>query len=154
MPKTFQGRPLLSGTSQGEALVTRQGFNAYASFYNSLDDQATSAICAHSGNHALYGKNLTGKIMCLPETTGSTSAGAVWMRIAKLGVAPRAMLFSKPIDSLAAGGLLMSDIWANSRIITVDRLGEEFLHSVTDGDIVEIFEDGSVIISGKEFDYE
>jgi predicted aconitase with swiveling domain len=154
MNKTFQGRPLLPGTLQGEALVTRQGFNAYASFYNSLHDQATSAICAHAGNQYLYGKNLTGKIICLPETTGSTSAGAVWMRIAKLGVAPKAMLFARPIDSLAAGGLLMADIWANQRIITVDRLGEEFLHSVADGDMVEIFEDGSVIISGKELDFE
>ena len=153
MSRTFQGRPLLPGTLQGEALVTRQGFNTYASFYNSLHDQAVSAICAHSGNQYLYGKNLTGKILCLPETTGSTSAGAVWMRIAKLGVAPKAMLFAKPIDSLAAGGLLVAEIWGDEKIITIDNLGEEFLLSVADGDKVEIHEDGSVIIFGKEFDF-
>ena len=154
MGKQFKGRAILPGNLEGQALVSRKGFNAYAGFYNSLDDEVKSAVCAHSGNPDLYGKDLAGKIICLPKTTGSTSAGAVWQRVASLGTAPVAMLFSEPIDSLAAGGLLVADIWAGKRIVTVDQLGDEFLESVQEGDLLTIYEDGTVNIdTHKEENY-
>ncbi len=152
MSRTFSGRAILPPDSgyprnlEGEALVTRTGFNTYASFYTSIHAQVEAALCADSGNRELYGKNLTGKIICLPQTTGSTSAGAVWQRIARLGVAPKAMLFSQQIDSLAAGGLIVADVWAGKRIVTVDQLGDEFLESVRDGDRIVICQDGTVTI--------
>jgi len=145
--RRFNGRAVQPGKLEGEALVTHAGFNAYASFYNSLHDGVVSAKCADSGNKELYKKRLDGKIICLPNTTGSTSAGAVWQRIARLGVAPRAMLFSLQIDSLAAGGLIVADIWAGERIVTIDELGQAFLKSVKDGDWIVIQEDGTVIIN-------
>jgi predicted aconitase with swiveling domain len=144
--RTFKGRPILPEDLEGEALVTHVGFNTYASFYTSIHAQVEAARCADSGNQELYGKNLTGKIVCLPKTVGSTSAGAVWQRIARLGVAPRAMLFSQQIDSLAAGGLIVADVWAGKRICTIDRLGDEFLASVKDGDRIAIRQDGTVTI--------
>ncbi|HEY72895.1 MAG: hypothetical protein DRJ03_04195 [Chloroflexi bacterium] len=146
MSRTFSGRAILPGRLEGEALVTRTGFNTYASFYTSIHAQAEAALCADSGNRELYGKNLTGKIVCLPQTTGSTSAGAVWHRIARMGVAPKAMLFSRQIDSLAAGGLIVADVWAGKRIVTVDQLGDDFLKFVRDGDLIVIREDGTVTI--------
>ena len=144
--RSFKGRAVLPGNLEGEALVTHVGFNAYASFYTSIHTQVEMAQCADSGNQELYGKNLTDKIICLPKTTGSTSAGAVWQRVAQMGVAPRAMLFSQQIDSLAAGGLVVADVWAGKRIVTVDQLGGEFLESVKDGDRIVIQEDGTVRI--------
>ena len=144
MSKSFKGRSILPGKIEGEALVTRSGFNAYASFYNSLHHDAVSAVCADSGNKALFGKDLTGKIVCLPKTIGSTSAGAVWQRVASLGVAPIGMLFSESIDSLAAAGLIVADLWVNKRIVTIDRLGQSFLGTVQNGSRIEIKEDGVV----------
>ncbi len=161
MSRTFSGRVVLFPDGgyprglEGEAVVTRAGFNTYASFYTSIHAQAEAAYCADSGNRELYGKNLTGKIICLPQTTGSTSAGAVWQRIARLGVAPKAMLFSRRIDSLAAGGLIVADVWAGSgwqtsdRIVTIDQLGDDFLASVRDGDRIVIRQDGTVTITGR-----
>ena len=146
MSRSFKGRAILPGNLEGKALVTHAGFNTYASFYTSIHAQVEVAVCADSGNRELYGKNLTGKIICLPNTVGSTSAGAVWQRLARLGVAPRAMLFSQQIDSLAAGGLIVADVWAGKRICTVDRLGDEFLESVKDGDRIVIHQDGSVTV--------
>jgi predicted aconitase with swiveling domain len=146
MPRSFKGRVILPGDVEGEALVTHQGFNSYAVFYDSLHDQATMALSADSGNRELYGKNLAGKIICLPKTIGSTSAGAVWQRVLSLGIAPRAMLFSESIDSLAAGGLLVADIWTGRRIITVDQLGSEFLECVEEGDLLGVIQDGTVIL--------
>jgi predicted aconitase with swiveling domain len=144
--RSFKGRAILPGDLEGEALVTHAGFNAYASFYTSIHVQVETAQCADSGNHELYGKNLTDKIICLPNTIGSTSAGAVWQRVAQLGVAPRAMLFSRQIDSLAAGGLIVADVWAGKRICAVDLLGDEFLELVKEGDLIIIREDGTVTI--------
>lgn len=147
MSRTFQGRAILPGKVEGRALVTRTGFNAYACFYNSLLDGVIYAECADSGNQALFGKRLDSAIICLPNTIGSTSAGAVWQRVARLGVAPLAMLFSKPIDSLAAGGLIIADLWAEKRIVTIDRLSSMFLNTVKEGDLVTVQDDGVVIIS-------
>jgi predicted aconitase with swiveling domain len=146
MSKTFTGRAILPANLSGEALVSRRGFNAYASFYNSLHEDAKSAECADRGNTELFGRNMMGKIVCLPKTSGSTSAGAVWQRVASLGVAPKAMLFARSIDSLAAGGLIVADIWTHYRICTVDQLGEDFLLAVQDGDWLEVYEDGTVKI--------
>jgi len=145
--RTFKGRAILPGNLAGRALVTRTGFNAYACFYNSLQDGVTYAECADSGNQDLFGKRLDGAIICLPNTIGSTSAGAVWQRVARLGVAPLAMLFSLPINSMAAGGLIVADIWAEKRIITIDQLGNEFLNTVVEGDTVSVRVDGTVIIN-------
>ena len=146
MSRSFKGRAILPGNLEGEVLVTHVGFNTYASFYTSIHTQVETAQCADSSNQELYGKNLTDKIICLPKTTGSTSAGAVWQRVARMGVAPKAMLFSQQIDSLAAGGLIVADVWAGKRIVTVDQLGGEFLESVQDGNRIVIQEDGTVTI--------
>ncbi|HUV73929.1 MAG TPA: DUF126 domain-containing protein [Anaerolineae bacterium] len=146
MSRSFKGKPILPGNLEGEALVTHVGFNTYASFYTSIHAQVEAAQCADSGNQELHGKNLTDKIICLPQTIGSTSAGAVWQRVAQMGVAPKAMLFSQQIDSLAAAGLVVADVWVGKRIYAVDQLGDEFLESVKDGDRIVIREDGTVTI--------
>jgi len=102
------------------------------------------AVCSDGDNKDLYGKDITGAILCLPQTIGSTTGGFVLMGVAKLGLAPKAMLFANHVDSLAIGGLLMADIWMDKRIITVDLLGQDFLDAVNAGDPVEVYEDGRV----------
>lgn len=118
-------------------------------YHGSIHEPTGKAVCADTGNPDLHGLDLANKIICLPGTTGSTSSGAVWSRLAKLGVAPLAMLFSLQIDSLAAGGLIVADIWAGKRIITVDRLGDAFLDAIKNGDTVTIHVDGTVKTGGR-----
>jgi len=142
--KTFKGRVVLPGNISGEALVTRKGFNSLASFYKSMVSGSKYAICSDQDNLDLYGKNLTDMIICLPKTIGSTSAGATWDTVASMGIAPKAMLFAEPIDSLAAAGLVLADIWVGKRIVTIDRLGDAFLNYVDNGFRVEILSDGCV----------
>jgi predicted aconitase with swiveling domain len=146
MSREFKGRAILPGSLEGEALVTYVGFNSLACFYQSMLTGATAAICSDQGNPQLFRKNLSDRVVCLPKTVGSTSAGATWDRVAYMGIAPKAMLFSEPIDSLAAAGLILADIWVGKRIYTVDRLGDEFLACVKDGDRIVIEEDGTVTI--------
>jgi predicted aconitase with swiveling domain len=144
--KSFKGRPVLAGNLIGEALVTHMGFNSLASFYKAMLTGAKKAICSDQDNPELFGKDLKDKIICLPKTVGSTSAGTTWDKVAQMGIAPKAMLFSQKIDSLAAGGLIIADIWARKRIVAVDQLGSELLDCVKDGDRILVREDGSVTI--------
>lgn len=146
MNKSFKGRPVLAGNLIGEALVTHMGFNSLASFYKAMLTGAKKAICSDQDNPELFGKDLKDKIICLPKTVGSTSAGTTWDKVAQMGIAPKAMLFSQKIDSLAAGGLIIADIWARKRIVAVDQLGSELLDCVKDGDRILVREDGSVTI--------
>jgi predicted aconitase with swiveling domain len=146
MSKSFQGRAILPGNVEGEALVSRVGFNSLASFYTSMLTGAGAAICSDQDNRDLFGKNLTDKIICLRKTIGSTSAGATWDRVAYMDIAPKAMLFSQHIDSLAAAGLLIAEIWVGKRIYAVDQLGDEFLEHVQDGCKITIQEDGIIVV--------
>ncbi len=147
MGKTFQGRPVIAGDITAEAVVTRQGFNTLASFQKSALMKKKEVICSDQNNADLYGKNLTGKVLCLPQTIGSTTGGMVLHTVSALGIAPSAMLFSGPIDSLAAAGVILADVWTENRIVAVDNLGDEFLQYVQDGMRVTVSEDGTVQIS-------
>lgn len=143
---TFRGRAVIPGAVTGTAAVSHRGFNTYASFFESIHEPSHAAICADSGNEDLLGHDLAGKVICVPNTTGSTSGGAVWQRLIEMGNAPKAVLFANAIDSLAAGGLVVVDLWAARRIVVVDRLGDAFLETVVDGDAVTIGDDGVVAI--------
>lgn len=144
--KTFKGRPLLPGTLEGEALVSRQAFNTSASWLNHMFGGASEppAICTDTSNADLAGKDLAGAIICTTQTVGSTLGGCVLMGMDALGVGPKAMLYAWHIDSVSAAGLFMNDIWYGRRIITIDELGDDFLEAVNTGDPIAIHADGTV----------
>lgn len=146
MSKEFKGRIVIPGSIKGEAVVSHAGVNILASFQKSALKKAKKVICADQNNRDLYGKDLSKKIMCLPKTIGSTTGGMVLQTVCKMGIAPSAMLFSEHIDSIAAAGSILSYVWLENSIITVDMLGEEFLNYIKDGMLIEIKEDGTVIV--------
>ena len=143
--KTFHGRPILPGKVEGSATVTHIGLNTLSTYKTVMFAGVTDkAVCSDGDNKDLYGKDITGAILCLPQTIGSTTGGFVLMGVAKLGLAPKAMLFANHVDSLAIGGLLMADIWMDKRIITIDLLGQDFLDAANTGDPISVHEDGTV----------
>ncbi|MBQ4349002.1 MAG: DUF126 domain-containing protein [Clostridia bacterium] len=146
MAKEFKGRPVIAGECTVEAVVSRQGFNTLASFQKSALAKKKETIVSDQNNSDLFGKNITGKALCLPQTIGSTTGGMVIYTATALKIHPRAMLFSEPIDSLAAAGVILADVWTNDTITAVDNLGQEFLDYVQDGMKVEIKMDGTVIV--------
>ncbi len=146
MSKQFKGRPVLPGNLTGQALVSRGGFNTLASYQKSVVLRSKKAVCSDQNNPDLFKKDMTGAILCLPQTIGSTTGGLVIQTVSKLGIAPKAMLFSDHIDSLAASGVILTDIWVGQRIVVVDQLGPEFLQAVQTGSTVTIREDGTVEI--------
>ena len=144
--KEFKGRVIAGGNQKGEAAVTHQGFNSLASIQKSALKNAPEILVSDQNNKDLFGVNITGRALCLPITIGSTTGGLVIQTACQMGIAPAAFLFSESIDSLAASGIVLARIWENSKVIAIDRLGEEFLNTVKTGDQLEIKEDGTVII--------
>ena len=147
--KVFQGRVIIAGDVKGEALVSKVSFNTLATFYNAIRTGQRRAVCGDQDNPYLFNKEVTDKIICMPDTSGSTSAGATWDRVAYDGLAPLAMLFSKQIDSLTAAGLAVAKDWQNVSICAVDELGDSFLEEVNDGDTIQIKNDGTVTVSQR-----
>ena len=145
MAQTFKGRALLPGKLEGKALVSKQAFNTSASYLeNMFAGRKDSAPCTDSANKDLYKKDMSGAILCTTQTVGSTMGAGCIMGMNDLGVGFKAMLFSSHIDSIAAAGLFMDDIWNGRRIFTIDLLGDEFLEAVKTGDQISIKEDGTV----------
>ena len=145
--KTFKGRVVLAGELTGKATVSRQPFNTSGSYIeNMFAGRTDAAPCTDANNKELFGKDLSGAILCTPTTVGSTMGGMALMGMKDIGVGPEALLFSKPIDTLAAAGVLMADIWKEQRIVTVDMLGDEFMETVKNGDKIKISEDGTVVV--------
>jgi predicted aconitase with swiveling domain len=143
--KIFQGRPLLPGELDGNALVSKQPFNTTGSYFENMFGGVTDkAPCTDADNKELYQKDLANCILCTTQTIGSTLGGAAIMGVTEMGVGPKAMLFSKHIDSVSAAGLFIEDIWMEKRIITIDLLGDEFLEAVKNDDPIAIHEDGTV----------
>ena len=143
---TFKGRPAVPGVVEGSAEVSHVGFNTCATYVDVLISGSESGVCQDHDNKDLFGHDLADKILCIPQTIGSSSAATLFMIILEKGIAPKAMLFANHIDSLAACGILMGDNWLGKRIVTVDMLGPEFLDSVKTGQNVRVHEDGTVEI--------
>ena len=145
--KTFQGRVVAPGQVTAKALVSHGGLNTLASFQNALQFGDKQAKCGDQNNPDLYGKPMVGTALCLPQTIGSTTGGLVLYCAAAMGRQPACMLFSKPIDSLAAAGAILADVWVDSVTMpVVDSLGEEFLDYVKDGMKITVDEDGTVTV--------
>jgi uncharacterized protein len=147
MKKTFKGRPVISGQVKGECVVSRQGLNTLASFQKSAIARKKTVVCSDQNNPDLFGKVLTGKVICLPATIGSTTGGMVLQVAATRGMAPLALLFSEEIDSLAAAGVILAKVFNDKTIVTVDNLGREFLDYMRDGMTVEISAEGRVQVT-------
>ena len=144
--KEFRGRVVVPGTAKAEALVSRVGFNTLASFQKSLMFGDKKATCSDQNNADIFGKPMHGMALCLPQTIGSTTGGMVLYCAAALEREPACLLFSKPIDSLAAAGAILAEVWTDAKMPTVDSLGDEFLEAVKTGMTVTVLEDGVVTI--------
>ncbi len=143
--KKFQGRIISPGTVKAEALVSHGGLNTLASFQKALQFGDKNATCGDQNNPDLYGKQMVGKALCLPQTIGSTTGGLVLYCACSMKRQPACLLFSKPIDSLAAAGAVLADVWLDDVTMPViDSLGDEFLDYVKDGMQITVCEDGSV----------
>lgn len=148
--KKFKGRVITAGEWEGRCVVSKQGVNTLATFQKSALKNAKQVIASDQNNPDIFNKNITGIALCLPQTIGSTTGGLVIQTICSAKINPAAFLFSEHIDSLAASGVILANIWENSDVITIDQLGSDFLKYVQTEDIVKIYKDGTVEVRKKQ----
>ena len=145
--RSFKGRIVSPGSVTAPALVSRGGLNTLASFQKALQFGDKKATCGDQNNQDLYGKQMAGKALCLPRTIGSTTGGLVLYCACAMHRQPACMLFSEPIDSLAAAGAILADVWLEDVTMPViDSLGDEFLGFVRDDMTVTVGPDGTVTV--------
>ena len=145
--KKFKGRVVTPGTVIAKAVVTHHGFNTLASLQKALQFGDKTATCNDQNNPDLYGKQLAGNALCLPQTIGSTTGGLVLYCACAMKRQPACLLFSEHIDSLAAAGAILADVWIDDITMPViDCLGQEFLDYVKDGMLIKVLEDGTVLV--------
>ena len=143
--REFKGRVVTPGTVTAPALVSHGGLNTLASFQKALLFGDKEATCSDQNNADLFNKPMHGKALCLPQTIGSTTGGLVLYSACAMDRQPACMLFSKPIDSLAAAGAILASVWLEGiSMPVVDSLGDEFLGYVQDGMSVTVKDDGTV----------
>lgn len=146
--KQFKGRVVTPGTVTAEAVVSKQGFNTLASMQMALQFGDKQTKCGDQNNTDIYGKPLCNAALCLPQTIGSTTGGLVLYCACAMGRQPACMLFANHIDSLAAAGAILADVWVdNKKMPVIDCLGDEFLNYVKDGMTITVKEDGIVEIN-------
>ncbi len=145
--KEFIGRVIAPGTVTAEAVVTHSGFNTLASLQGALQFGDKKATCGDQNNPELHGRELAGKALCLPQTIGSTTGGLVLYCACAMERQPACMLFSNPIDSLAAAGSILASVWLDGvNMPVIDSLGDEFLDYVKEGMTVTVKDGGKVIV--------
>lgn len=145
--KEFKGRVVTPGTVSAEAVVTHGGFNTLASLQGALQFGDKTATCKDQNNPDLFGKPIAGKALCLPITIGSTTGGLVLYCACAMHRTPACMLFSEHIDSLAAAGAVLADVWVDGITMpVVDCLGQEFLNYVKDGMKITVKDGGVVVV--------
>ena len=145
--KEFKGRVVAPGTVSATAVVSHVGFNTLASFQSALQFGDKKATCGDQNNPDLHGRELAGKAVCLPQTIGSTTGGLVLYCACAMNRQPACMLFSQPIDSLAAAGSILASVWLpDVQMPVVDSLGDEFLDYVKEGMTITVKDDGTVCV--------
>ena len=145
--REFVGRVVAPGTVTATALVSHGGLNTLASFQGARQFGDKKATCGDQNNPDLVGKGMAGKALCLPQTIGSTTGGLVLYCACAMQRQPACMLFSKPIDSLAAAGSILASVWLDGiNMPVIDSLGDEFLEYVKEGMTITVEDGGKVIV--------
>ena len=98
----FQAKILVAGVP-----VEAPAFalTAPISFWGGVDPQ-TGLIA--NVRHPQYGQSVSGKVLCLPATVGSSSAAAVLLELVHSSRAPAAILLHEP-DAILLLGLIVAE---------------------------------------------
>jgi predicted aconitase with swiveling domain len=123
--------------AQAEALV----LTAPISFWGGVNPK-TGLIA--DVRHPQHGVSISGKILCLPGTIGSSSAAAVLLELVSAGLAPAAIILHEP-DAILLLGLVVAQEMGHPTPMAL-RLDRRRFAGFVDRQL-SIGADGSVLIS-------
>jgi len=96
---TVEGRLLLGGRAEGEALVLDEPLSFWGGF-----DTRTGLVCDE--RHAQRGVSLAGRVVVMPSGRGSSSSSSVLAEAIRLGTGPAAIILAEPDGIIVLGALV------------------------------------------------
>ncbi len=137
---SLQADILIPGpAAQGEALVLA----APISFWGGVDPLTGDIIDARHPNR---GQNITGKVLALPGTIGSSSASAVLLELVRAGRAPAAIILHEPDAILLLGLIVAREMgWPTPIALRLDREMQKGLAGT-----VEVGGHGALTAAGRQ----
>ena len=138
MEKILTGKPIVAGSAQGAALVSKEPI----SFWGGLCPRTGEII---DRRHELSGKIVTGRVFVFPKGRGSSTSSATLMESIAAGVAPAAIINLKVDPILALGSIVSDELYHQAVPIVV--LKEKDFFSIKENDHLTIEPDGTVKIN-------
>jgi predicted aconitase with swiveling domain len=138
--KILTGKPVVAGSAEGAALVSREPI----SFWGGLCPRTGEII---DRRHELSGEIVTGRVFVFPQGRGSSTSSATLMESIKTGVAPAAIINLKVEPILALGSIVSDELYHKPVPIVV--LEEKDFFSIKENDHLTIEPDGTVKIRTK-----
>ena len=133
MDNVMQGRVVIAGRAEGEALVA----NEPLSFWGGYDYHTGEII---DRRHPLSGQIAAGRVLCLPFTRGSSTTTAVLLEAIKAGTAPAAII-TTGVDTFFALASIVADAMYGRPVPLIALDLEDFAQLHT-GDWITIDEEG------------
>lgn len=135
MDKNLIGRPVIAGSAEGIALVSKEPL----SFWGGLDASTGEVI---DRRHELSGTSVAGRVFVFPQGKGSSTSSAVLLETIRAGVAPAAIINLRVDPILALGAIIADELYHQTVPIVV--LPEEAFYSIREGDYLVIEPSGVV----------
>jgi hypothetical protein len=138
--KMIQGRAVVPGRAEGEALVGREPLSLWGGY-----DYHTGEIIDR--RHPLSGQRAAGRVLAVPFTRGSSTTSAVLLEAVRAGTAPAAIL-TTGVDSFFALASVVADEMYGRPIPIVAVPAADF-EALRSGDWLAIEEDGRVRVEPR-----
>lgn len=128
---TLQGRTVVGGRAEGEALVTHETISGWGG----VNPMSGSII---ETRHELRGQSFKDKVLVFPGAKGSSGWSAVFHMTRLVGTAPKALLFNEMTTKIALGAVVM-------RVPSVTRFDRDPLTVIRTGDWVRVDADHGLV---------
>ena len=135
MGHVIQGRPVVRGLAEGEALVSDDPLSFWGGY-----DYHTGEITDR--RHPLSGAIASGRVLAVPFTRGSSTTTAVLLEAVRAGTAPAAILTTGVDTFFALASIVADEMYA--RPIPIVALAPEDFARLRTGDRLKIDANGIV----------
>ena len=140
MERILSGRPVVAGSAEGTALVSREPI----SFWGGVSPRTGEII---DRRHERAGAIVAGRVFVFPQGKGSSTSSATLMEGIKTGIAPAAIINLKVDPILALGSIVSDELYNRAMPIVV--LDDKDFYSIKEDDYLTIESDGKVLVSSK-----
>ena len=135
MMPAIEGRPIVAGEAEGEALVTGEPLSCWGGF----DFRTGEIIDRH---HPLAGVRAAGRILAVPFSKGSSTTTAVLLEAVRAGTAPAAILTTGVDAFFALASIVAGEMYGRS--FPVVALAASDVERLATGRWIRVDRDGRI----------